>query len=49
MLARYLEYLVDLGDLWIDHADRIAQWWRDRERDTARNLDPTRRTRPPAP
>jgi peptidoglycan/xylan/chitin deacetylase (PgdA/CDA1 family) len=46
MLARYLEYVIDLGDVWIDRADRIAQWWLDRAHDVGRDLDPTRRTRP---
>ena len=46
VFARFLEYLVDLGDVWIARADHVAAWWRDRERDVARDLDPTRRTEP---
>jgi len=30
VLARLLEYLIDLGDVWIARADHVATWWRDR-------------------
>ena len=29
VLARMLEYLIDLGDVWIARADHVASWWRD--------------------
>lgn len=47
VFTRLLEYIIDLGDVWIDRADHVATWWRDRGQDTARNLDPARRTRNP--
>jgi peptidoglycan-N-acetylglucosamine deacetylase len=31
--ARLLEYMIDLGDIWIARADHVATWWRDRERE----------------
>lgn len=34
-LARFIDYAIDLGDLWVARADQIAQWWRDRASDTA--------------
>lgn len=36
VLARLLEYLIDLGDVWIARADHAAAWWRDRDRDHTR-------------
>lgn len=35
VLARLLEYLIDLGDVWIARADHVATWWRDRAREAA--------------
>ncbi len=29
VFARLLEYLIDLGDVWIARADHVATWWRD--------------------
>ena len=29
VLTRLLEYLIDLGDVWIARADHVASWWRD--------------------
>lgn len=31
-IARLLEYVIDLGDVWIARADHIARWWAERER-----------------
>lgn len=33
--ARMLEYLIDLGDVWIARADHVASWWRDNAGDPA--------------
>ena len=30
-LARFLDYAVSLGDIWIARADLIATWWRDEQ------------------
>lgn len=30
VLARLLEYCIDLGDLWLARADHVATWWQDR-------------------
>jgi len=35
IFARLLEYLVDLGDVWIARADHVASWWRDNADDRA--------------
>lgn len=35
VLARLLEYLIDLGDVWIARADHVATWWRDNAGDRA--------------
>jgi peptidoglycan/xylan/chitin deacetylase (PgdA/CDA1 family) len=32
-LAWLLDYAIDLGDVWIDRADRLAQWWMQRRDD----------------
>jgi peptidoglycan/xylan/chitin deacetylase (PgdA/CDA1 family) len=32
-LARFLDFVVTLGDVWIARADHVALWWRERERD----------------
>ncbi len=29
VLARMLEYLIDLGDIWLARADHAASWWRE--------------------
>lgn len=29
-LARFIDYAVSLGDIWIAPADQIARWWRER-------------------
>ena len=26
-LGWLLDYAIDLGDVWIDRADRMARWW----------------------
>jgi hypothetical protein len=26
-LVRLLDYVIDLGDVWIARADQIARWW----------------------
>ena len=31
-LARFIEYAISLGDIWIAPAGQIATWWRERER-----------------
>jgi len=33
-LARFIDYAISLGDIWIARADHIARWWLERERDT---------------
>lgn len=35
VFTRLLEYLVDLGDVWIVRADHVASWWRDSADDGA--------------
>ena len=35
VFARLLEYIIDLGDVWIARADHVAAWWRDRDREVA--------------
>ncbi len=32
-LARFLDDVIALGDVWIARADHVALWWRERERD----------------
>jgi peptidoglycan/xylan/chitin deacetylase (PgdA/CDA1 family) len=32
-LAWLLDHAIDLGDIWIDRADRIARWWLEQSRD----------------
>ena len=31
-LSLFLDYVIDLGDVWIARADHIARWWLERER-----------------
>jgi peptidoglycan/xylan/chitin deacetylase (PgdA/CDA1 family) len=33
VIARLIDYAIDLGDIWIARADQIAQWWRGRAGD----------------
>jgi hypothetical protein len=37
-VARFLDYAVSLGDIWIAPANQIARWWRERADAETRSL-----------